>query len=808
MNGQAFFSQKNLSIPIRRIEKLKVNGSVSYWKSSDTTVATILSGTLTPKKIGWTLITAEDSLHATKDSCLISIVPWNASISEFNPELYLKYFRLEGIRNDTLIMQAAGSTYSWSAQYIYHSSMAKPKLLYNFPTDGTFSYDGESALPTPFGTFILAKRETINSPRKIYKTDFQNSSMKVVGAAYPPDSNLVPFSTVMFNGWDSDASLRNIYMGQYTSMDSGYEDYRIKILKYSGDSTFVPVYSFPARKELGYFGGVRHVHAVQTDPYSGDVWIATGDANDQSRIYRNTNHLTPDSSGNAPLELIGVGSPEFRVVSFAFTPKYIYYFMDAPANPQSIFRLPRMASYPTMYDNQPSTLSLYRQRVGTFPDKPFYGNFQFNDNGNNFTIIETAWEDVKHYGASSFREIDSCGRVYALRESPAGDVQVQEICAKPGLAPYSHLYPIGTDSKGYLYFTSMYINDLNYRSIYRGKLKWRELDSVSIVSGQNCVSFQKYNVTLNCSASGKDNICAYKVSAPNLNEMPQAIKGVTDNFWNTYLSCLTFSNGTLSIPISAISGFNEKLKKQFTWVMRSIPGGPWINIGGKIKHDSLVSTIPVSQLNDFGISVLNLPLGVSPDTITVTNPAIGETFSTPFSIYNGTDSTIVIDSISSSSDNISLTLDQSIPFVINSSTQIGTTAVFIIKSKFEDNNSILMYSGGSLVAEIPISKKILNNSTSEEKKSFFVSAPYPNPFNGIVNVHCYAPITGKFNLRIYNILGQEVYSEEHLALQEGEYNLRWDSGRKPSGVYVMSVQFIDSNGGLINYFNKKITLVK
>lgn len=808
MEGQAFFSQKNLSIPVRRIEKLKVAGSVYNWKSTDTTIASIADGVLTPKKVGWTLIIAEDSLRVRRDTCMITIVPWNAGISDFNPELYLKYFRLEGIQNDTLLMQAAGSTYSWSAQYVYHSSMAKPKLLYNFPTDGTFSYDYESGLPTPFGTYILAKRETINSPRKIYKTDFQNSSMKVVGAAYPPDSNLVPFSTVMFNGWSYDASLQNVYMGQYTSLDSGYENYRVKILKGTADSAFVPVYTFPPRKDTGYYGGVRHIHAVQTDPYTGDVWIATGDANSQSRIYRNTNHMVPDGTGNAPLELVGVGSPEFRIVSFAFTPNYIYYFMDAPSNPQSIFRIPRMSSYPTMYDNKPGTLNTYRQLVGTFTDKPFYGNFQYNENGNNFTIIEAAWEDVKHYGTSKFREIDSLVRVYALRESPSGDVQVQEICAKPGLQAYAHMYPIGTDSKGYLYFTSMYITNNDYRCVFRGKLTWRHLDSVMVTNGSNTVSFGQYPITLNCFASAKDNLCAYKASTPSLDEMPPLIKSVTDNFWNTYVGNSTFSNGSLSIPTGAISGYSGKLNRQFTWVMRSSPGGPWKSIGGKVQNDSLVSTIPFSQLNDFGIAIIRFPVRVAPDTIVFTNPAIGGTIQTSLSFSNSTDSTIIIDSIKSSNDGFDLSIDQSTPISLTATCQVGTTAVFYIKSKLQDDNSVLLYSGGSLVNVVPISQKILMNSSSDPKNSFFVSSPYPNPFNGSVNIHCHTQVSGKFYLKIYNILGQMVFSQDYVAAQEGDYNLRWEPRTNPSGVYIMSVQFGDNSGGLINSFNRKITLVK
>jgi hypothetical protein len=806
--GQVAFPQKNLSIPLRRVEILKISGLVFYWTSTDTTVALVSGGVVTPKKVGWTLVIAEDSLRTHKDTCLISIVPWNAGISDFKYELYLSGFKLEGIFNDTLMLNCAGYLKDWSSQYIYHSSMSKPKLLSNFKCDGSFSYDIESGLPTPFGNYILAKRETVNAPRKIYKADYSSSSMKVVDAAYPADTSLIPFSTVMYNGWSYDANLHNVYMGQYTSLDSGYENYRIRILKGTDDSPWQTVYTFPARKDTGYYGGIRHVHAVQTDPYTGDVWIATGDANSQSRIYRNTNHMTPDSTGNAPLELIGVGSPEFRVVSFSFSRSYIYYFMDAPSNPQSIFRIPRMSSYPTMYDNKPATLNTYRQVVGTFKDKPFYGNFQYDDNGNRFTILEAAWEDVKHYGTSNFREIDSVVRVYALRESASGDAQVQEIFALPGLQDYSHLYPVGMDSKGYMYFSSVFIGQSTLRAVYRGKLTWRELDSVQLQPGQNGVNFSKHSIKLSCAATAKDNICAYKASAPSLDAMPPTIKSITDNFWNTYIGNRDFSNGVLSIPVSAINNFDSKFKNQFTWVMRTKPGGPWINIGGKVRNDSLISNISITQLNDFGIAIEQFPVNATPDTIKLTNPKIGSSVSLQITLYNNADSTIVIDSVGTSNAGITPSFQQNFPILIPSAAQIGTTAVLYIQTLPSDNNNILVYSGGSVVGEVPISQKTIMNNSDISLKSFSVSSPYPNPFNGGVNVHCYTKTSGKFYLKIFNILGQVVYSNAYEAPKEGDYNIRWEPRTNPSGVYIMCVQFGDSNSPLTSPINRKITFLK
>ena len=93
-------------------------------------------------------------------------------------------------------------------------------------------------------------------------------------------------------------------------------------------------------------------------------------------------------------------------------------------------------------------------------------------------------------------------------------------------------------------------------------------------------------------------------------------------------------------------------------------------------------------------------------------------------------------------------------------------------------------------------------------KNFSVSSPYPNPFNGGVNVHCYTRTNGTFYLKIYNILGQMVYSSDYAVPKEGDYNIRWEPRTNPSGVYIMCVQFGDSSGGLTNSIIKKLTFLK
>lgn len=79
--------------------------------------------------------------------------------------------------------------------------------------------------------------------------------------------------------------------------------------------------------------GVRHIHSVQGDPFGGEIWVTTGDRDDECWIGR-----LRDGS----FERIGGGSQHWRAVELAFTPKEILWGMDcAYADRTHIYRLTR-----------------------------------------------------------------------------------------------------------------------------------------------------------------------------------------------------------------------------------------------------------------------------------------------------------------------------------------------------------------------------------------------------------------------------------------------------------------------------------
>lgn len=78
---------------------------------------------------------------------------------------------------------------------------------------------------------------------------------------------------------------------------------------------------------------VRHIHAVKADTFSNDIFITTGDRDNESMIARLSNN---------GLDIIGSGEQLWRAVDIEFTPNEIIWGMDCPfAELNKIVRLNR-----------------------------------------------------------------------------------------------------------------------------------------------------------------------------------------------------------------------------------------------------------------------------------------------------------------------------------------------------------------------------------------------------------------------------------------------------------------------------------
>lgn len=119
---------------------------------------------------------------------------------------------------------------------------------------------------------------------------------------------------------------------------------------------------------------VRHVHAVQRDPYTDDIWVTTGDRDAESRIGR---------LRDGAVETVGGGSQQWRAVELAFTPRAILWGMDcAYADENRIFKLPR---------TQIGTEDPTPEPVHTAPGSVFY-SASLSVDGDHWVVFSSAME--------------------------------------------------------------------------------------------------------------------------------------------------------------------------------------------------------------------------------------------------------------------------------------------------------------------------------------------------------------------------------------------------------------------------------
>ncbi len=125
-----------------------------------------------------------------------------------------------------------------------------------------------------------------------------------------------------------------------------------------------------------------------------------------------------------------------------------------------------------------------------------------------------------------------------------------------------------------------------------------------------------------------------------------------------------------------------------------------------------------------------------------------------------------------------------------------------ISSLAADKTAGMIYAGGENGA---LFVKNTDGTTSVEEEiptEFGLSQNYPNPFNPSTNIEVKIKLAGKYQLKIYNILGQEVATLMNKAMQPGTYTFKFNAIGLATGVYIYKF-----SGKNVN-FTKKMLLVK
>lgn len=84
----------------------------------------------------------------------------------------------------------------------------------------------------------------------------------------------------------------------------------------------------------------------------------------------------------------------------------------------------------------------------------------------------------------------------------------------------------------------------------------------------------------------------------------------------------------------------------------------------------------------------------------------------------------------------------------------------------------------------PLGKPVVIAGDNPQPQSFNLFQNYPNPFNPSTSIRFEVPEAGSVNLKVYNLLGQEVSTLVNNFVEAGSHEVVWDAADYPSGVYV------------------------
>lgn len=125
------------------------------------------------------------------------------------------------------------------------------------------------------------------------------------------------------------------------------------------------------------------------------------------------------------------------------------------------------------------------------------------------------------------------------------------------------------------------------------------------------------------------------------------------------------------------------------------------------------------------------------------------------------------------------------------------TSIYTIAFVQNDINKEVINSGRGYY--IPTGISNLNNNVPDK---FNLSQNYPNPFNPVTKINFSIPVSGLTTLKVYDVLGNLIYSLVDGNLNAGNYSYDFDASDLSSGVYYYRL----TSGSFTDV--KKLTVIK
>ncbi len=461
-------NKKHISLTVGKPEQLlAIPRQVLVYSSNNKRVKVDTNGTVIATEDGIgkdsrAIITARTPDGRYSDTCEATIVNWAANISE------LKI--VDKLPPCTILAQESGNIY-----------FSKGKELYK-TADGMQSWELISELPdmptnmliTQFGYFLRGRLG-------IYRSS--NLKSWQLSQATPVEGKHDTFNYY----YNSDTQTGYLYAGEYSVDNDNRHRVHRGILYPDGSEKWDIILEFDSINEWttdkSILNAARHIHTVTTDPYTGQVWVATGDMKIHNRI------LYSDDHGES-FKLVGMGSDDWKTLSIWFTGNYVYWNMDSISQ-QSIWRIPRKiynkfgcwpAITPDLFNDSQYD---YRECVmelctGTH----WYYCWVKEESGQDIVIMSTSPEGTDPI-SGEYPGIykDWRGRVFGIKERSDGKCDVQELISVPPKDPhadpkvkrYTQLEPKLQDINNYIYLRC---KNVEADGLYKTILIWHDNPSL------------------------------------------------------------------------------------------------------------------------------------------------------------------------------------------------------------------------------------------------------------------------------------------------------------------------------------------
>ncbi len=153
--------------------------------------------------------------------------------------------------------------------------------------------------------------------------------------------------------------------------------------------------------------------------------------------------------------------------------------------------------------------------------------------------------------------------------------------------------------------------------------------------------------------------------------------------------------------------------------------------------------------------------------------------------------------------NIKKTTDGGLNWVIQNSPIFNNTSVSAV-------SNLIAWAGASGIVHTSDGGglTVINNVNINSALDFTLYQNYPNPFNPNTIISYVLPVGGVVKLRVFDISGKEIETLVNKQQNSGNYEIKFDASRLPSGVYFYNVKFMDNKSNQTVSKTKKMLLLK